>query len=270
MSPIAVQEFPVPAGPLVPEDLRVPWTWIDVLVFILLYLAGAFAVGILVTMGFAAFGITPQHIQKSMTEQSLFSLLTQAALDFAVLAYLVAQMRLQFGRPFWRTVGWRPLETGNTPRTLAYLGLFFGGLILAMMITLASAVSPPKGKMPVQAFLQDRQIAFLFILMGVLLAPLVEETLFRGYLYPVLARSFGVSAGVLATGTLFGLLHAQQLWGGWTQIGLLVVVGIVLTFARAATGTVVASYLLHLSYNSYQLIGFVVASHGLRHLPMPQ
>jgi membrane protease YdiL (CAAX protease family) len=270
LSPAPVQESAAAAVSLIPDDLRVPWSWIDVLAFILLYLVGWFFVGIFVTMGFAAFGITLQHIQKSVTQQSLFSLLAQAILDFGVFAYLVAQVRLQFGRPFWRTIGWRPLETGKTPRALAYLGLLFGGFILAMMITLASAVSPPKVKMPIQSFLQNRQSAFFFILMGVLLAPLIEETLFRGYLYPVIARSFSVSAGVLVTGTLFGLLHAQQLWGGWLQIGLLVVVGIVLTFARAATKTVVASYLLHLSYNSYQLISFVVASHGLRHLPLPQ
>lgn len=146
LSPALAQESTTAAVPLIPEDLRVPWSWIDVLVFILLYLAGAFIIGILVTMGFAAFGITPAHIQKSLTQQSLFSLLAQALLDFAVFAYLVAQVRLQFARPFWRTIGWRPLETGKAPRVLAYLGLLFGGFILAMMITLASAVSPPRGK----------------------------------------------------------------------------------------------------------------------------
>ena len=41
----------------------------------------------------------------------------------------------------------------------------------------------------------------------------------------------------------------RQLWGGWWQIALLVMVGIVFTIARAATRTVVASYILHLSYN---------------------
>ena len=51
--------------------------------------------------------------------------------------------------------------------------------------------------------------------MGVLLAPVLEETIFRGYIYPVVARSFGINAGILVTGTLFGLLHASQLWGGW-------------------------------------------------------
>ena len=48
---------------------------------------------------------------------------------------------------------------------------------------------------------------------------------------------------------------------------LLVLVGIVFTYARARTHTVVASYLLHVSYNSCLFLGFLVASHGFRHFP---
>ena len=51
----------------------------------------------------------------------------------------------------------------------------------------------------------------------------------------MIARSLGIAASVVVTGTLFGLLHAAQLWGGWTQIGMLVVVGIIFTYVRAAT-----------------------------------
>ena len=106
------------------------------------------------------------------------------------------------------------------------------------------------------------------MLMGVLIAPLVEETIFRGYVYPVVARSFGIRAGIVITGTMFGLLHAPQLWGGWGQIALLILVGIMFTAARAVSRTVLASYLLHVSYNSFLFIAFLVASHGLRHLPV--
>ncbi len=80
--------------------------------------------------------------------------------------------------------------------------------------------------------------------MSILLAPLVEETIFRGYIYPVLARSVGVGAGVVITGTLFGLLHAPQLWGGWGQILLLTGVGTIFTHASAISRTVVASLLV--------------------------
>ena len=66
---------------------------------------------------------------------------------------------------------------------------------------------------------------------------------------------------------LFGLLHAEQLWGGWGQIALLIFVGIVLTFARAVSRTVVAGFVIHTSYNSIQVIGLLIATHGLRYMP---
>jgi uncharacterized protein len=135
------------------------------------------------------------------------------------------------------------------------------------VIELASALIGTKAKLPIEKLFQDHVAAILLMLMAVLIAPVIEETIFRGYIYPVIARRFGMAAGVIATGSLFGLLHAPQLWGGWGQIALMVVVGIVFTAARAITGTVVASYLLHLSYNSFLALATVIATHGLRHLP---
>jgi hypothetical protein len=44
-------------------------------------------------------------------------------------------------------------------------------------------------------------------------------------------------------------------------------VGIIFTWARAVTKTVVASYLLHLSYNSFLFFAFLVTSDGFRSLP---
>jgi uncharacterized protein len=99
---------------------------------------------------------------------------------------------------------------------------------------------------------------------SVLVAPVFEETVFRGYIFPVVARSWGVAAGVLGTGILFGLLHAPQLWGGWLQIGELVAVGIIFTCARALTRTVLASFLLHLSYNFFVSFGIVLLLPWLR------
>ena len=121
-----------------------------------------------------------------------------------------------------------------------------------------------KAKLPVQQLFQDRRIALAVMLLAVFVAPVIEETIFRGYIYPVVARSYGVIAGVLGTGILFGLLHAPQLWGGWVQISMLVIVGIVLTYARAVTRTVLASFLLHLSYNFFVSFGVVVVMQGLR------
>jgi membrane protease YdiL (CAAX protease family) len=256
-----------PPEPLLPEDLRAPWGWTDLLLLGLIAVFGTGVAALFLTGIFAAFGIKPGQIQGSESERNLFIILDQALLSLGLLTYLMAQMRQRFEKPFWSTLGWRELNTGKTPRVLAYLGLILGGFTLSILIQLASAGVGTKTKMPIEALFHDRRSAFLLMLMGVLLAPLVEETIFRGYIYPVLARTFGVSTGVLATGVLFGLLHAPQLGGAWGQTALLMVVGIVFTFARAATRTVVASYLLHVSYNSFLFLAFIFASHGLRHLP---
>ena len=256
-----------PHDPPLPEDLQAPWGWTDLLLLGLIAVFGTGIAALFLTGIFAAFGIKPGHIQGSESERNLFIILDQALLSLGLLTYLMAQMRHRFQKPFWSALGWRELDTGKTPRIVAYLGLIFGGFTLSILIQLASAGMETKTKMPIEMLFHDRRSAFLLMLMGILLAPLVEETIFRGYIYPVLARSFGVGTGVIATGVLFGLLHAPQLGGAWAQTALLMVVGIVFTFARAVTRTVVASYLLHVSYNSFLFLAFLLASHGLRHLP---
>jgi uncharacterized protein len=253
--------------PELPEDLRAPWDWIDLLIFAFLAVVGAILVNVLLAIGFALAGVSLAQLRNSATEMSFLAILSQALLFLALLGYLAVHMRLRFDAPFWRTIGWRPLRTGRVPRALAYGGLLLSGFLLSLMVQLVSAAFPSKTKLPMQTLFQDRRTALLVMLMSVLLAPIVEETIFRGYIYPVVARSFGVRASVMATGTLFGLLHAPQLWGGWGQIVLLVIVGIIFTYVRAVTKTVVASYLLHVSYNSTLLLAFLIGSDWLRSLP---
>jgi membrane protease YdiL (CAAX protease family) len=260
-------------GPIdanLPEDLRVPWGWFDLFLLIIIAVAGTFLASIFIVICFAGAGISFHQIQSSPSEKNLVLIFSQAALSFLLLAYLAAQMHLGFRLPFWRTVGWRPLQTGNTPRPVAYLGLIIGGFLLAILVSLASAALNTKTKMPIEQFFQDRRSALLLMALGILLAPLLEETIFRGYIYPVVARSYGVLASILFTGTLFGLMHASQLWGAWGNIALLVVVGIIFTAARAATRTVLTSYLLHVSYNSFLFLAFFIQSHGFTQFPVGQ
>ena len=120
--------------------------------------------------------------------------------------------------------------------------------------------------------------------MAVLVAPLVEETVFRGYLYPLFAGKFsrlagffglpafdavrfGTVCGILITGVLFGLMHGSQLGWNWGLVSLLTLVGIVFTFARASTGTVLASFLMHLGYNSMIAVTSILVTKGFTQMP---
>jgi CAAX protease family protein len=247
----------------IPDDLRVPWGWGNLLLFVLMY----FIIGFVVVIGLAAFGVRPADLQKLSAKNGVALVLSQVLLSLAMLGYLAAEMRYHFGLPLWRTLGWRPLETGARPRAYVYSRYVLGGFMFSVLIQLASATVGTKTKLPIENLFQDRTTAILLMLMAITIAPLFEETVFRGYIYPVIARSFGVGASIIVTGTLFGMLHAPQLWGGWGQIALLIVVGIFFTYVRAKTRTVVASYLLHVGYNTLPLLAYLLASHGFQKLP---
>jgi membrane protease YdiL (CAAX protease family) len=263
---IASENVP-PTNDYVTEDIRVPWSWTDLVLFVVLAIAGFILISLFVGLAIAVSGANFRSIQNNPHDINLLSIAIQVLVDLGLLAYLVAQMRLRFRSPFWRTIGWRKLDTGRIPPFAFYSGLILSGFFLSIIVSLGSSLFPPAKNLPIETLFQDRYATVLFMSVAVLLAPLVEETIFRGYIYPVIARSFGKVWGILATGTLFGLLHASQLWGGWSQIALLVFVGVVLTFARAVSRTVVASFVIHTSYNSVQVIGLLVATHGLRNLP---
>jgi uncharacterized protein len=254
------------AGPhqALPADLRAPWGWLDLFVLAVLATAGSFLISLSLAAVFAAFGIKPTQLRASPGDTGLFTIVHQALLSVVLLLFLAAHIRVSFGAPFWRTIGWRALQPGQLPRALRYLGFILGGFLLAAAVQVASIAFGSNAKVPMQELFQDRRTAILLLLMAVFVAPVIEETIFRGYVYPIVARSWGVAPGILATGVLFGLLHAPQLWGGWVQIALLVIVGIVFTCARAITQTVLASYLLHVSYNFSVSFAFLLGSHWLR------
>jgi len=261
-SVLASQDSTLVGSPI-PEDLRVPWGWRNLLLFVVMY----FVFGFFLVLGFAAFGVKPVDIQKFSASNGLSLVLSQFLLSLAMLGYLGAEVRYHFGRPFWRTIGWRPLETGGRPLVYVYARYVMAGFLFSTMIQLVSAAVGTKHKLPIESLFQDRRTAILLMLMAVTIAPVIEETVFRGYIYPVFARRFGMSSSIIVTGTLFGMLHAPQLWGGWGQIALLIVVGIFFTYVRSKTRTVVASFLLHVGYNTLPLLAYLFASHGLHRLP---
>jgi membrane protease YdiL (CAAX protease family) len=254
----------------VPEDLRSPWGWLDLLLFIGFGFLGLLvAAGIVVGVAVFGFGVQFRDLGQlsASPAKSIIAVLAQGVWSGLVLLYFYTLVRVRTQAPFWRTMGWRELRLGGQTASASALRCLGGGAMLALLVSFAGRFLKEKSELPIEELFHSRPTVILLMGFGVLVAPLVEEMMFRGFLYPIIARPFGVGAGVIVTGILFGAMHAQQLWGGWGQIGLLIVVGIVLTSVRARTGTVAASYFVHLGYNSFLFLGFFAATGGLRHIP---
>jgi CAAX protease family protein len=272
VTPAGPEGFPpsLQFDPSVPEDLCAPWGWLDLGLFIVFGIVSSLVLaGVTIGIAIAFFGAHQKDFTGSApsTARAVFVIVTQALWSCGALLYLFVMVRLRTPAHFWPTIGWHRLRTeasGGSATAIKYLG---AGAVLAMVVSFAGKFVGQSEELPIEQMFRTRAAVMLLMSFGILLAPLVEETLFRGFLYPVIARGFGIPAGVIVTGTLFGAMHAEQLWGGWGQIGLLIVVGIVLTWVRARSGTVVASYLMHLGYNTLLFLGFFAATGGLRHIP---
>ncbi|MEB3270471.1 MAG: CPBP family intramembrane glutamic endopeptidase [Synechococcus sp.] len=92
-----------------------------------------------------------------------------------------------------------------------------------------------------------------FALTATVLAPLFEETLFRGVLLPVLAQRWGARPAVLASAAVFALAHLSL-----AEFGPLLVLGIGLGILRWRSGRLGASVLMHAIWNGFTLLNLLV------------
>jgi len=266
-----------------PEDLRISWSWPHLIAFVFF----GFVSLVVIQVGLAFYFGAERHMTAEQLQQALSSnpqfIVGSNVLWFAtVFLFLYVTLAVLRDSPFWSSLGWRRLSA-KTGKSNPWV-FFFSGCGLAIFVGLATSRVKTGDHMPIQDLFNTRSGAFLLMAMAVLVAPLVEETVFRGYLYPLFASKlsrlaeqfgldagravrFGTSAAILLTGFLFGLMHGAQLAWTWGVVAMLILVGIIFTFARARTGTVLASFLLHLGYNSMLAVSSIVATKGFTHMP---
>ena len=251
-----------------PEDLRISWSWPHFFVFIFFAISSFFLVQMALILYFAPHrSLPPKDLERYLLNKPQFLFGTNLLWYGAIFLFLYVTLGVLRGMPFWRSLGWKKLKSNLATGKANPWAYFFAGCGLAVFVFLASSQVHTNDKMPIQEVLKNRNSAMLLMAMAVLVAPLVEETVFRGYLYPLFAKSFGIVPGILLTGVLFGLMHGAQLAWTWGIVGLLILVGIIFTFARAHTGTVLASFLLHLGYNSTIALATIVGTHGFTKMP---
>jgi hypothetical protein len=111
---------------------------------------------------------------------------------------------------------------------------------------------------PVSDLISNRASLIVVGLFVTLIGPVYEELFFRGFLYPLLAKSFGAAAGIVLSTLPFALLHGMQYRWAWQPIVLVGVAGLVFGFARHKTCSTAAAAILHCGYNTTWFVGFLV------------
>ena len=144
---------------------------------------------------------------------------------------LYAILKFRYHRPVIGPLGWL------VPSKIYIVISVLGGAIAALLITyfthrqgLAMPTIPAKD----------------FFVLGFLLGPLLEESVFRGYVLPVLTRPLGSGLSVLGVAILFAAFHAP---GNITHWIWFTATSVAYGCLRLASATTTAAAIMHASCN---------------------
>jgi membrane protease YdiL (CAAX protease family) len=164
------------------------------------------------------------------------------------------------------------------------------GILLSVLAQLALHFIPTPDSAPIEDLFTSARSAWAITAMGVLLAPLMEEIAFRGFLLPALATAYDwlalerTPAGVqhwqntsghsraalvfaaLVSSIPFALMHAAQISFAWGAVGVLYGVSLVLSCVRIRTHSVACSTFVHATYNLTIFAVICVSTGGFRHM----
>ena len=82
-----------------------------------------------------------------------------------------------------------------------------------------------------------------------IIVPILEEIVFRGFVFSRLNRVMSTWIAVVITSILFGMVHGQLLWAVWAAA-----MGVVFNIVRIKTDSIIPSIIMHIANNSYSTI----------------
>ncbi len=98
----------------------------------------------------------------------------------------------------------------------------------------------------------------LIIVSAVLVAPILEESIFRGVIQSVMVETLGESrrwAVVIVASILFMLMHADtSSWENWQALPGLCVLGLVLGWLYERSGSLWPSIIVHMGFNAMNIL----------------
>ncbi len=185
-------------------------------------------------------------------DEAVRALIFQASFFLLLLAALYMLIAVRYGKPFWRSLGWVYPVRGAWWCIAAAPLLAVGTSVIGVFLREPEVVDPIKD------LISNRASLVIVMLFVTIFGPIYEELFFRGFLYPLLEKTFGAVGGIVLSAIPFALLHGAQNQWAWQQIVLVGVAGLVFGYARWKTCSTAAAAILHCGYNTTLFVGFLV------------
>lgn len=188
------------------------------------------------------------------------ALLFGIMISFGLLAILLGVLRAR-GHSLIEFFGLRQYPLRKVvPASIGWLLLAYPVVGLSMAVVVLLMGEPPAPQQVLQVFLltPDPMSRALLAFMAVFVAPVFEEIVFRGFLYPVFKRYAGAVLAAVMASILFSIVHVYL-----PAILAFFVLAICLTIAYERTGSIVVPIVMHMIFNAVTLIVALVAPDGM-------
>ncbi len=207
------------------------------------------AAALVLSVWFAMQGMTAL-MEEGTRAMKLQHVVTGAALYGAIVLLLLGLMIYRNISPL-RVFGWNELSISRIfGRGLLYIAAAYPLLILVQGIV-HNATGGEGAPQDVVRFLTEAKSSkdrIAMLAMAVVVAPIAEEFIFRGYIYAVIKKYIGVLAGLILTSLLFALVHGHA-----HSMPALFTLAFCLGLAYEHTGSLPLTVTMHAVFNAFQI-----------------
>lgn len=235
-----------------------PWGPVAAIFYaVLLYVLAQLGIALLMTLVLWGFGWHTSQIKNWLTNDT-----------FAQFLYITLAEALTIGGVVWfirrrgarmRVIGWNRFQLRYLGIALAGFGVYFVGYMITAAITSVLIPSLNLNQHQDVGFQRsgtslDMLLAFVSL---VVLPPLAEETVFRGFLYTGLRRRFPFVLSALITSALFAIPHLQFGDGApllWVAALDTFVLSLVLCYVRERTDSLWPGIFIHALKNGIAFV----------------
>jgi len=178
--------------------------------------------------------------------------ITQTLLLDGLVCFSIFAVIREFGISWKSFMGEKPKSIwAEIVRGLAEYASFFPWFILSMVALLAAAAffnyEPPTHPL-IEVFLEEEKgspwIFYGAILLAAIIAPVLEEIFFRGFIYRFLKGVCGIGYAVVFSAGFFAALH-----GYWFTLLPIFILGVVLARLYEKRGSFIACWTFHVLHN---------------------
>jgi len=233
------------------DDSKISWGLLE---FVLVY-GGVYILGLLyAALNAKSGGVVPLL---GMPDTEFNAFIVAFIFQTAATVMLIWLFTVVINHATWRDLGvrWSSGRDFIVYGFLAGLGLLVLVMIMSVILARLQPDIKPQDFERILRTVHGTRGFVGMLVMGCVLAPLAEELLFRGMLYPAVRKYLGPTGGAIAAGLIFGLVH----WDIWRAIPL-AIGGTLLCYIYEKTGSILVSALAHGTWNGIMalLIYFTV------------